>query len=96
MNTIRARRRNRWRQKAKLGMLDAIALNKIHDSYLHCSSTWGGTRCADCGLAVRPQHLISFVLAGPGFRAYGSYTHCGEVGNCTGGREGWEELAIIA
>ena len=56
----RSRRRNRWRKKLELRILDEIALKAIHKSYMFSACTWGGTRCPDCGVAVRPHWLADY------------------------------------
>jgi hypothetical protein len=53
----RSKRRNRWRLKAKLRELDQLSLNRIKQSYMASATTWGGTRCPDCGIQVRPHWL---------------------------------------
>lgn len=54
----RVRHRNRWRRREELRALDAIALKRIQKSYIASSSTWGGSRCPDCGIQVRPCLLV--------------------------------------
>lgn len=84
MDTIRSRRRNRWRSKAELQRRDREVLKRIHRNYLWSMDTWGGTRCADCGVAVRPHWLCNYTASGPGFHIDGHGIDCSKVGNCKG------------
>lgn len=92
MNSIRGYRRNRWRKKARLQRLDKLALGRIHSSYMWSADTWGGTRCPDCGVAVRPRWLVDYTSSGPGFHLDGHGIDCSKVGNCKGPCD-WEDKA---
>lgn len=56
---IRHRRRNRHRRAQALREADALALQKINNSYLLSAASWGGYRCPDCGKAIRPHQLVN-------------------------------------
>ena len=87
-------RRNRWRLKKHLQELDEKALNAIKRSYMWYMDTWGGTRCPNCGLAVRPHWLtnLSGHLKDGYITAFG--VDCSFVKNCKGDKPDWEAKAI--
>lgn len=84
MNTIRARRRNRWRIKAELQRKDKESSAQINRSYMWSADTWGGTRCPGCGVAVRPHWLVDYTFSLPGMHFDGHGIDCSKVGNCKG------------
>jgi hypothetical protein len=90
--SIRPKRRNRWRLKAYMNKLDAIALKKINASYVSASSTWGGSRCSGCGINVRPHWVVPWVWDGRcpagSWRSFGQTFACDRV-KCPGERD-WQ------
>ena len=91
INSIRNRRRNRWRKAAHLRSLDKAASDRICRNMLWAMSTWGGTRCPDCGIAVRPNWLAN--LSGPVQNGWitAFAPACGYVKKCPG-RRSWQGL----
>lgn len=56
--SIRKHRRDRYLKRQELRRLDELAEKKIRASFLLSLSSWGGTRCPDCGTQIRPHQLI--------------------------------------
>lgn len=88
-------KRTRRRQRGKLRtQLDTLALQRISQSMLWSMSTWGGSRCPDCGLKVPARFLTNLsgrIKLGENvgwITAYGSACH--RVNNCPGVRPNWE------
>lgn len=56
--SIRKHRRDRHLKRQELRRLDELAEERIRTSFLLSLSSWGGTRCPDCGTQIRPHQLI--------------------------------------
>jgi hypothetical protein len=96
----RANRRNRWRKKLELRTLDELALKSIRKSYMFSACTWGGTRCPDCGVAVRPHWLADYsgrIVNTETGQVTGHFSgfgiDCSKVGNCKNREYDWETKA---
>ena len=61
----RKTRRQRHFVKAVLRALDKKAEEVIRGRMLWSMATWGGRKCPDCGLRVRPHWLIEKDYCGP-------------------------------
>lgn len=97
--SIRGRRRNRPKIKARLRALDQEVLGRIRKSYLWSMGTWGGTRCGGCGVQVRPHWLcdLSGFLVDENNKVTGHVTAfdtaCKYVKKCPGERDWMEDYA---
>lgn len=90
--SIRQRRRDRHRQAQALRQADERAAQQIKKSFLVSSSSWGGTRCPDCGAQIRPHQLVDTSgRIGDGFWQDGCYAR--HPGPCNPDPD-WEDRAI--
>ena len=87
--SIRVRRRNRWRERIRLNKLDAIASEKLKHNYVASQSSWGGTRCPDCGYNVRPHWVAPTVTVFSTFRVHEQEMPCQKIKRCPG-RQEWD------
>ncbi len=94
----RQHRRNRYRIKAKLRHLDELASARIKRNYMASSTTWGASRCPDCGIQVRP-HWFYYPGEGRivdkdgkvvGFISMGVAPPCERAKACKGENPDWE------
>lgn len=95
MKNKRSKRRKAWKQRE---YLNQYATKVINQDYLWASSTWGGTRCGDCGIPTEPRwHLDKkfcfwFVDRNQGIgRVHGIEPVCDRVGvKCLGEDTDWQ------
>jgi hypothetical protein len=89
MRSKRQKRRRAWRERE---YQNQYAINLIHQDYMWASSTWGGTRCVDCGLKTEPRYQLGkkFTYYFGCGRSWGILPVCDRVNNCPGEIPDWE------
>lgn len=79
MTSKRQYRRNRYKIKKALQLLDKLALKQINKDYNLSAASWGGSRCPGCGKNVRPASLVDakwIIQYVDGSRIWGIYNAC--------------------
>jgi hypothetical protein len=79
MISKRKHRRNRYKIKNALQILDELALKQIDKDYNLSAASWGGSRCPGCGKNVRPASLVDakwIIEYVDGGRMWGIYNAC--------------------
>ena len=80
-------RRQSWKNRK---YLNSAIQKKINQNYIWASSTWSGTRCAECGLKTEPRYQVKVEITKKGFHLLAINPVCDRVNFCPGENLNWQ------